>query len=80
LSDVESPSAAPEWMVRKMADKKRRKVKGCKMNSIVAGIDLGDRESLTTVLSPIGDVTDRFTFPMNEEGYAYFANRVPKGG
>ena len=78
MSDVESPSAAPEWMVRKMADKKRRKVKGCKMNSIVAGIDLGDRESLTTVLSPIGDVTDRFTFPMNEEGYAYFANRVPK--
>ena len=67
-----------EWMVRKMADKKRGKVKGCKMNSIVAGIDLGDRESLTTVLSPIGDVTDRFTFPMSEEGYAYFANRVPK--
>jgi transposase len=66
-------------MVRKMvADKKRGKVKGCKMNSIVAGIDLGDRESLTTVLSPIGDVTDRFTFSMNEEGYAYFANRVPK--
>jgi transposase len=66
-----------EWMVRKMAEKKR-KSKGCKMNSIVAGIDLGDRESLTTVLSPIGDVTDRFTFPMNEEGYAYFAKRVPK--
>ena len=66
-------------MVRKMvADKKRSKMKGCKMNSIVAGIDLGDRESLTTVLSPIGDVTDRFTFPMNEEGYAYFAGRVPK--
>jgi len=35
-----------------------------------------DRESLTTVLSPIGDVTDRFTFPMNQEGYTYFANRV----
>ena len=61
-----------------MAGKKRGRVKACKMNSIVAGIDLGDRESLTTVLSPIGDVTDRFTFPMNEEGYAYFANRVPK--
>jgi transposase len=66
-------------MVRKMvADKKRGKVKRCKMNSIVAGIDLGDRESLTTVLSPIGDITDRFTFPMTEEGYAYFAGRVPK--
>jgi transposase len=61
-----------------VADKKRRKVKDCKMNSLVAGIDLGDRESLTTVLSSTGDVTDRFSFPMNEEGYAYFANRVPK--
>jgi transposase len=58
--------------------KRRVRVKVGKMNSIVAGIDLGDRESLTTVLSPIGDVTDRFTFPMNEEGYAYFASRVPK--
>jgi transposase len=59
------------------ADKKRRG-KGCDMNSIVAGIDLGDRESLATVLSPIGDVTDRFSFPMNEEGYAFFSSRVPK--
>ena len=53
-------------------------VKGGRMNSIVAGIDLGDRESLATVLSPIGDITDRFTFPMDEEGYTYFASRVPK--
>jgi hypothetical protein len=59
------------------ADKKRRG-KGCDMNSIVAGIDLGDRESLATVLSPVGDVTDRFSFPMNEEGYAFFSSRVPK--
>ena len=61
-----------------MKMKRRMRVKVGKMNSIVAGIDLGDRESLTTVLSPIGDVTDRFTFPMNPEGYAYFASRVPK--
>ena len=61
-----------------VAGKKRAKAKDCKMNSIVAGIDLGDRESLATVLSPIGDVADRFTFPMNEEGYAFFASRVPK--
>jgi hypothetical protein len=60
------------------ACKKSGKMKGCGMNSIVAGIDLGDRESLATVLSPVGDVADRFTFPMNEEGYAYFASRVPK--
>jgi len=61
-----------------VAGKKSGKTEGCKMNSIVAGIDLGDRESLATVLSPIGDVADRFTFPMNEEGYAFFASRVPK--
>jgi len=60
------------------AGKKRGKVKVDRMNSIVTGIDLGDRESLATVLSPIGDVTDRFTFPMNEEGYTFFASRVPK--
>jgi hypothetical protein len=59
------------------ADKKRSR-KGCDMNSIVAGIDLGDKESLATVLSPVGDVTDRFSFPMNEEGYAFFSSRVPK--
>ena len=47
-------------------------MKGRRMNSLVAGIDLGNRESLTIVLSPIGDVRDRFTFPMNDEGYAYF--------
>jgi len=59
------------------ADKKRSRT-GCDMNSIVAGIDLGDKESLATVLSPVGDVTDRFSFPMNEEGYAFFSSRVPK--
>ena len=63
---------------RMRADRKRGKVKVGRMNSIVAGIDLGDRESLATVLSPIGDVADRFAFPMNEEGYAFFASRVPK--
>jgi len=60
------------------ADKKRRGRKGCEMNSIVAGIDLGDRESLATVLSPVGDVADRFSFSMNEDGYAFFSSRVPK--
>jgi hypothetical protein len=46
--------------------KKRGKAKGCKMNSIVGGIDLGDSESLATVLSAIGDVADSFSFPMSE--------------
>ena len=57
---------------------RKAKAKVGRMNSIVAGIDLGDRESLATVLSPIGDVADRFTFHMNEDGYAFFASRVPK--
>jgi len=61
-----------------VAGKKRTKTEHCKMNSIVAGIDLGDRESLATVLSPVGDVADRFSFPMSEERYAFFASRVPK--
>jgi len=47
-------------------------------DTMVAGIDLGDRESLITVLSPTGDVVDRFTFAMNDEGYAFFASRVPR--
>lgn len=47
-------------------------------DTMVAGIDLGDRESLTTVLSPAGDVVDRFTFAMNDDGYAFFASRVPR--
>jgi len=61
-----------ERIVREMvANKKSGKVKGCKMNSTMAGIDLGDKVSWATVLSPIGDVADTFSFPMNEEGYAY---------
>jgi hypothetical protein len=41
-----------EWEVRRMKANKRGKVKGYRMNCLVAGIDLGDRESLATVLSP----------------------------
>jgi hypothetical protein len=68
------------WEVRRrmVAGKKRAKTKGCWMNSIVAGIDLGERESLATLLSTVGDVADRFSFPMSEDGYAFFASRVPK--
>ncbi len=29
------------------------------MNSLVAGIDLEDGANLTTVISPVGDITDR---------------------
>jgi len=51
---------------------------GIMSNALVAGIDLGDTKSLATVLSPSGDVTDRFSFAMTEEGYMFFASRVPR--
>jgi len=41
---------------------------GSMTNTVVAGIDLGDTKSLVTVLSPSGDVTDRISFAMTEEG------------
>jgi transposase len=66
-------------MTKKMERKKGKKSLGRGMsNGIAAGIDLGDSESLVTVLSPVGDVADRFTFPMNDEGYTLFAGRVPR--
>ncbi|MDG6996760.1 MAG: transposase [Nitrososphaerota archaeon] len=46
-------------------------------NGIVAGVDLGDSTSMTTVISPIGDVTDKFQFSMDESGYSLFQSRVP---
>jgi hypothetical protein len=48
------------------ADRKSGKRRGCKMNSIIAGTDLGDRESLATVLSPVGDVADRLSTTRNQ--------------
>jgi len=58
---------------------KRRSSFGCRnMNNVVAGIDLGDSVSAVAVLSPNGDVTDRFSFPMDDEGYSLFSSRVPK--
>lgn len=57
---------------------KRRKVKSGRMNTMVAALDLSDTEGVTTVLSPHGDVTDRFTIVLNDLGFAQFADRVPK--
>lgn len=48
------------------------------MNNAVAGVDLGDAESVATVLSPSGDVMDKFMFKMDDAGYLQFADRVPK--
>ena len=47
-------------------------------NSLIAGIDLGDSASLATLLTPRGDVADRFSFQMDNEGYTIFANKVPR--
>ena len=47
-------------------------------NSLIAGIDLGDSSSLATILTQTGDVADRFSFQMDDQGYSLFANRVPR--
>lgn len=57
---------------------KRKKTNFRSMNDTVAGVDLGDTQSVATVLSPAGDVVDKFTFHMDDAGYLQFADRVPK--
>jgi transposase len=47
-------------------------------NSAITGVDLGGSDSLATILSPGGEVADRFSFQMGEEGYALFSGKVPK--
>jgi transposase len=47
-------------------------------NSTIAGVDLGGSSSLATILSPGGEVADRFSFPMSKEGYALFSGKVSK--
>jgi transposase len=49
------------------------------MGTAAVGIDIGEERSETTYLSAEGDVIDRFSFPMNPEGYAEFARRIPAG-
>jgi transposase len=57
---------------------KRKKTSFRSMNHTVAGVDLGDTQNVVTVLSPAGDVMDKFTFHMDDGGYLEFADRVPK--
>src|SRR2546422_9860117 len=45
---------------------------------VTAALDLGDSESLATILSPDGDVVDRFAISMSDDGYSLFASKVPK--
>ena len=39
-----------------------------RMNSFVAGIALGEKESKATYMSPDGEIKEGFKFPMNREG------------
>lgn len=46
----------------------------------VLGVDLGDSESVATLLSPMNGsvVQDAFSFSMDDEGYSIFSSKVPK--
>jgi hypothetical protein len=72
---MESLPALAERREKKM--RKKRTKKGMS-NSVIAGVDLGGSDSLATILSPGGEVADRFSFPMTEEGYALFSSKVSR--
>ena len=57
-------------------DKQKRRID--RVNSPVAGIDLGERESFATYMAPDGDLREQFSFSMNRDGYAKFAEKIPK--
>ena len=42
------------------------------MNSPVVGIEIGEKKSVVTYLSPEGEVRDNFEFTMNNDGYTGF--------
>jgi transposase len=46
--------------------------------NMIGGMDLGEMESVTTLLSPDGDVVGSFSFKMDDAGYALFTDSVPK--
>ena len=48
-----------------------------RMNSFVVGIDLGEKESNATHISPDGEIKEGFKFPMNRDGYTEFRNKKP---
>ena len=56
-------------------DKQQRRNE--RMNSFVAGIDLGEKESFTTYLAPDGDIKEQFKFLMTADGYKEFAKKIP---
>ena len=56
---------------------KRRKVNMENMNDHAVGIDIGEKESVATYMSPSGDVIEQFTFSMNSDGYSEFREKIP---
>ncbi|MGC8726354.1 MAG: IS110 family transposase [Thermoplasmata archaeon] len=58
---------------KKNIDKKRID----NMNSYVAGIDLGEKESYVTYMAPDGDIKEQFKFSMDKKGYDEFAVKIP---
>ena len=43
------------------------------------GIDIGEKESVATYMSPSEDILDHFNFSMNDSGYDEFKKKIPSG-
>ena len=56
---------------------KRKKVNMENMNDYAVGIDIGEKESVATYMSPSGDIIEEFTFSMNSDGYREFREKIP---
>ena len=58
---------------------KKRGNHATNMNEYVVGIDIGEKESVATYMSPSGDILDHFNFSMNDSGYDEFKKKIPSG-
>ena len=56
---------------------KRKKVNMKNMNDYAVGIDIGEKESVATYMSPSGDITEQFTFEMKDLSYNVFCEKIP---
>ena len=43
-----------------------------KHERLAVGIDIGEKESVATYMSPSGDIIEHFTFEMKDSGYNEF--------
>jgi transposase len=43
-----------------------------------AGLDLGEEFSVVTMYSPLGEISERFNFSMDDEGYSLFSSKIPR--